>query len=155
MWVGVCLTVIIELVPTHLRNTGIGFYFFVISNIGGNIQILVPPVQNWIQSSLGLTKIDAFRGSLLFIYVSLTLFILSNFILIAWNKRRSLHFLSGSIHSRLTSLSTNTFRVKTRHCQTSADRCDQTAYWRHIGIEQHIGNDNRREKRLESNLNCK
>jgi hypothetical protein len=38
MWVGVCLSVLVELVPEKLRTTGIGFYFFVISNIGGNMQ---------------------------------------------------------------------------------------------------------------------
>ena len=38
MWVGVCLSVMVELVPQNLRTTGVGLYFFIISNIGGNMQ---------------------------------------------------------------------------------------------------------------------
>ncbi|PIK45432.1 hypothetical protein BSL78_17707 [Apostichopus japonicus] len=41
MWVGVTLAVVIELVPTHLRASSVGFYFFIISNIGGNMPVLV------------------------------------------------------------------------------------------------------------------
>ena len=40
MWVGVCLSVVIELVPENLRTTGVGLYFFIISNIGGNMQTI-------------------------------------------------------------------------------------------------------------------
>ena len=68
MWVGVCLTVLIELVPNHLRTTGIGFYFFIISNIGGNMQVLVPPVQALIKRTFKLTEIEAFRGALYIFY---------------------------------------------------------------------------------------
>ena len=39
MWIGVCLTVIVEQVPERLRTTGVGFYFFVITNIGGKMRI--------------------------------------------------------------------------------------------------------------------
>ena len=39
MWVGVCLSVMVELVPENLRTTGVGLYFFIISNIGGNMQV--------------------------------------------------------------------------------------------------------------------
>lgn len=41
MWVGVTLAVVIELVPAHLRASSVGFYFFIISNIGGNMPLLV------------------------------------------------------------------------------------------------------------------
>lgn len=41
MWVGVCLSVMVELVPEKLRTTGVGLYFFIISNIGGNMQTIV------------------------------------------------------------------------------------------------------------------
>ena len=68
MWVGVCLTVLIELVPTHLRTTGIGFYFFIIGNIGGNMQVLVPPVQALIKRTFKLTEVQAFRGVLYIFY---------------------------------------------------------------------------------------
>lgn len=62
MWIGVCLSVVVELVPDRLRITGIGIYFFVITNIGGNMNVLVPVVQNYLQKSLNWTTIEAFRG---------------------------------------------------------------------------------------------
>lgn len=62
MWVGVCLSVVVELVPERLRTTGISFYFFVISNIGGNMQTIVPSVQKLLQNVFNLTDAEAFRG---------------------------------------------------------------------------------------------
>jgi MFS transporter, Spinster family, sphingosine-1-phosphate transporter len=82
MWVGVCLSVLVELVPEKLRTTGVGFYFFIISNIGGNMQVIVPPIQTAIKSAFNLTEIQAFRGNLklfmsiyLFVFVKRTSFI--------------------------------------------------------------------------------
>lgn len=63
MWVGVCLSVIVELVPEKLRNTGVGFYFFLITNIGGNMQNLLPPIQKLLQNRYNLTELQAFRGN--------------------------------------------------------------------------------------------
>jgi hypothetical protein len=63
MWVGVCLSVLVELVPENLRTTGVGFYFFVISNIGGNMQLLLPPVKKAIKESFKLNDVDALRGN--------------------------------------------------------------------------------------------
>jgi hypothetical protein len=68
MWVGVCLSVVYELVPEKLRTTGVGFYFFIISNIGGNMQTFVPSVQKFLKSSFNLTDIQAFRGALYIFY---------------------------------------------------------------------------------------
>ncbi len=62
MWIGVCLSVVVELVPNRLRITGIGVYFFIITNIGGNMQIFVPAVQNLFQDNFDLTTLQAFRG---------------------------------------------------------------------------------------------
>ena len=45
MWVGICLTVVVELVPTPLRTSAVAVYLFIISNIGGNLPLLVPPLQ--------------------------------------------------------------------------------------------------------------
>ncbi|XP_072176914.1 MFS-type efflux pump MSMEG_3705-like [Diadema setosum] len=44
MWVSVTLAVVVELVPSSIRTTAIAFYFFIISNIGGNMPLLVPPI---------------------------------------------------------------------------------------------------------------
>lgn len=64
MWMGVCLSVVVELVPERLRITGIGVYFFIITNVGGNMQVLVPPVQNFFESTFNLGTLKAFRGAL-------------------------------------------------------------------------------------------
>nr|XP_054770059.1 protein spinster homolog 1-like [Lytechinus pictus] len=45
MWVSVTLAVVIELVPSNIRTTAIAYYFFIISNIGGNMPLLVPPIE--------------------------------------------------------------------------------------------------------------
>ncbi len=66
MWVGVCLSVVVELVPENLRNTGVGFYFFIISNIGGNMQNLLTPVQKLIAKRYNLNELESFKGGFLF-----------------------------------------------------------------------------------------
>lgn len=68
MWIGVCLSVVVELVPERLRITGIGVYFFVITNIGGNMQVLVPVVQDFFASTFNLATLQAFRGALYVFY---------------------------------------------------------------------------------------
>lgn len=68
MWIGVCLSVVVELVPEKLRITGIGVYFFIITNIGGNMQILLPIVRRLLVSWFGLTDIEAFKGALYIFY---------------------------------------------------------------------------------------
>lgn len=86
MWIGVCLSVVVDLVPEKLRITGIGVYFFIITNIGGNMQVLVPPVQNLLQRTFDLTNLGAFRGALYIFYpgeyiVGSLLFLLTLFVL--------------------------------------------------------------------------
>lgn len=63
MWVGVCLSVIVELIPEKLRNTGVGLYFFIISNIGGNMQNLLPPLEKAFQNTYGMSELNALRGN--------------------------------------------------------------------------------------------
>ncbi|KAJ7378131.1 hypothetical protein OS493_024796 [Desmophyllum pertusum] len=46
MWVGVTLTVVVELVPNTIRSPAIAGYLFIISIIGGNVPLLVPPLKN-------------------------------------------------------------------------------------------------------------
>merc|ERR1711871_281864 len=54
MWVGVTLTVVMELVPAGMRGTAIAVYLFIISNIGGNANVLVTPLR----SALGYDNFD-------------------------------------------------------------------------------------------------
>ncbi|CAH1785992.1 unnamed protein product [Owenia fusiformis] len=70
MWVGVTLAVVIELVPWSVRTGAIAFYLFIISNIGGNVPLLVPPIQKAFQN-LGYTYTPALRGALYILYPGL------------------------------------------------------------------------------------
>ena len=45
MWVGVTLTIVVELVPSTIRTPSIAYYLFVISIIGGNMPLLVPQLK--------------------------------------------------------------------------------------------------------------
>lgn len=85
MWIGVCLSVVVELVPEKLRITGIGIYFFIISNIGGNMQLFIPPVKTALENA-GYTEIQALRGALYIFYpgeyvVGSLLFLVTLFVL--------------------------------------------------------------------------
>ena len=61
MWVGICLAIVVELVPTPLRTVAVAVYLFIISNIGGNLPLLVPPIQNAYLNA-GFGPIDALRS---------------------------------------------------------------------------------------------
>ncbi|XP_046440533.1 protein spinster homolog 1-like isoform X2 [Daphnia pulex] len=63
MWVGVALAVLVELVPADVRTTAVAAYFFIISNIGGNMPLLVPPVKKaFIDAGYG--EVDSLRNTL-------------------------------------------------------------------------------------------
>lgn len=49
MWIGITIAVLVELIPSDIRTTGIAVYLFIITNIGGNIQLLVPVIKNHIK----------------------------------------------------------------------------------------------------------
>ncbi len=61
MWMGVVLAVVVELVPADLAASATAVYVFVINMIGGNMNILVPPVQDS-GLSLQLTLLILFPG---------------------------------------------------------------------------------------------
>ncbi|ESO86450.1 hypothetical protein LOTGIDRAFT_220749 [Lottia gigantea] len=75
MWVGVTLAVVIELVPTRVRTTAVAVYLFIISNVGGNFPLIVPPLQKSLENSGALYVLYPgmyVGGSLLFL---LTMFV--------------------------------------------------------------------------------
>jgi hypothetical protein len=88
MWVSVTLAVLVELVPSRIKTTSVAVYFFIISNIGGNMPLLVPVLKNYFEVQFGLTKLEALRYALLSLYPGeyvlgsalflLTLFVLKN-----------------------------------------------------------------------------
>jgi hypothetical protein len=63
MWIGVLLTVVVELLPGRVRTTAIALYMFIITNIGGNVPLLVPLLQKQFEST-GVSKTDSLRGEL-------------------------------------------------------------------------------------------
>lgn len=63
MWVGVTLTVVVELVPNTIRSPAVAGYLFIISIIGGNVPLLVPP----------LKEITSLRTALYILYPGLYL----------------------------------------------------------------------------------
>lgn len=50
VWIGVCLAVVIELVPGRVVPAAVAFFLFIINNIGGATPLLVP----WLKASLNL-----------------------------------------------------------------------------------------------------
>lgn len=44
MWIGVCLAVVIEMVPLAVAAAAVAIFLFVINNIGGCVNLLVPPL---------------------------------------------------------------------------------------------------------------
>lgn len=67
MWIPITLAVLVELVPAEVRTAAVAFYFFVISNIGGNMPLLVDPVKKAFQNA-GHTDVDALRDTLYLFY---------------------------------------------------------------------------------------
>ena len=45
MWIGVCLAVVIEMVPLTVAAAAVAIFLFVINNIGGCVNLLVPPLK--------------------------------------------------------------------------------------------------------------
>ncbi|XP_041370209.1 MFS-type efflux pump MSMEG_3705-like isoform X2 [Gigantopelta aegis] len=85
MWVGVTLTVLVELVPSNIRTSAVAVYLFIISNVGGAMPLLVPPIQQALENN-GYNKTDALRGALYVLYPGLyvlgsVLFLLTMFVL--------------------------------------------------------------------------
>jgi hypothetical protein len=70
MWVSVTLAVLVELVPSKIKTTSVAVYFFIISNIGGNMPLLVPALKNLFENSYKVTSVEAIRcNSSIFIYI--------------------------------------------------------------------------------------
>ena len=44
MWLGVCLAIVVELVPNDLTASAVAVYFFIIQIIGGNMTLFVTPL---------------------------------------------------------------------------------------------------------------
>ncbi|KAH9496640.1 hypothetical protein Btru_009912 [Bulinus truncatus] len=70
MWISVALTVAVELIPSQIRTSSIAVYLFIITNIGGNLPLLVPPIAGSFESH-GYSQLQALRGALYILYPGL------------------------------------------------------------------------------------
>ncbi|KAH3800834.1 protein spinster homolog 1-like isoform X2 [Dreissena polymorpha] len=70
MWIGITLAVVVELIPSNIRTSAVAVYLFIISNIGGNMPLLVPPIQKGFENQ-GFTKSGSLRGALYILYPGL------------------------------------------------------------------------------------
>ena len=88
MWVGVTMTIVLELVPVYLRTSSVAVYFFIITNIGGNVN----PLVSVFKEQFGNTN-DAYKWALFIMYPGLyalggLLFLLAFFVL-KWDLKRA------------------------------------------------------------------
>ena len=84
MWIGVALTVVVELVPKALRTSIVAYYLFIISIIGGNMPLAVPPLKQ-ATGSLRMALYLLYPGLYL---ASSVLFLLTLFVL-KWDANRA------------------------------------------------------------------
>ena len=80
MWIGVTLTVVVELVPNTIRSPAIAGYLFIISIIGGNMPLLVPP----------LKRLTSLRTALYILFPGLYLLSSVLFLLTVFSLKRDL-----------------------------------------------------------------
>jgi hypothetical protein len=63
MWYGVVFAILVELLPSEVRASGMALTLFVVNNFGGNVPVLVAP----------LTPHLTYRGALILLYPGLIL----------------------------------------------------------------------------------
>ena len=67
MWIGITLAIVVELVPSTIRTSAVAVYLFIISNIGGNMPLLVPVIREAFENN-GATKAEALRGKIVILW---------------------------------------------------------------------------------------
>ena len=82
MWFGVCIAVVIDLVPIDLTASAIAVYFFIIQIIGGNMNLLVPPLANAV--GLRVALIITFPGAYI---MGALIFLLTFFVVLKKEKK--------------------------------------------------------------------
>jgi len=61
MWIGIVITVVLEMTPKNMHSTSVAIYMFIVTNIGGNAPLLVPYIQSLFHS-------DPLRNTLLILF---------------------------------------------------------------------------------------
>ena len=70
VWVPITLAVLVELVPAEVRTSAVALYFFITTNIGGNMPLLINPVRQAFKDA-GYTDVEALRGQLAALLIDL------------------------------------------------------------------------------------
>ena len=79
MWIGVCVAVVIDLVPADLTTSSVAVYFFIIAIIGGNMNLFVTPIREKLEMRAAL--LITFPGMYI---VACVLFIIAFLLLKYW-----------------------------------------------------------------------
>ena len=78
MWVGVLSAIVIDISPTKIRTSVIAIYLFIITVIGGNFNVLVPPLEKGFEHHT--SKYDATKWAIFLTFPCL--YVLSSIIFI-------------------------------------------------------------------------
>ena len=65
MWIGVTTAIVVDLAPTKIRTAAVALYLFIITIIGGNFNLLVPPLKTAFQH---VSKFSGYKWALLITY---------------------------------------------------------------------------------------
>lgn len=84
MWIGATSAIIVDLSPTKIRTASLALYFFIVTVIGGNFNLLVEPIKQGFAHHFDSTM--SLRLALLFTFPALyvigaLLFLLSYFLM--------------------------------------------------------------------------
>jgi MFS family permease len=69
MWIGVASAIIVDLAPAKIRTASLALYFFIITVIGGNFNLLVEPIKQGFSHHFG--PVMSLRLALLFTFPAL------------------------------------------------------------------------------------
>ncbi|XP_028410997.1 uncharacterized protein LOC114533625 isoform X2 [Dendronephthya gigantea] len=83
MWIGVALTVIVELAPKALRTPVVAYYGFIIDIIGGNVPLAVPPLKE-ATGSLRIALYLLYPG----LYLTSSIIFLLTLFVLKWDKEK-------------------------------------------------------------------
>ena len=84
MWVGVTTAIVVDLAPSRVRTGAISIYLFIITLIGGNFNLMVPPIRDAIARTVPYLLSYKITLSLTFpgmYFLSSLLFILTFFLM--------------------------------------------------------------------------
>lgn len=84
MWIGVASAIIVDLAPSKIRTAVIAVYLFIITVIGGNFNLLVPPIHHGFKQHF--SDLASYRWSLFLTFpgvyaLSSLLFVLAFFLM--------------------------------------------------------------------------